>query len=401
MPTVSVVIPAYGHAQFLKQTIESVLQQDWNDYEIIVVDDGSPDETPAVVAQFGSAVNYVRQENRGMAGTRNTGLRRASGQLISFLDDDDLWLPNYLSVVLKHFQADPKLAALHTGYQLTSDQPGHDYPKGGTRTVPARELYDTLIEGGFFPPSSVTVRRSCLDAVGVFDENLQGCADWELWLRICREHRFVGIPNVLIRYRLHAGGLSSNVQHMTEDRLKAVCKHFGPPDGQASTWSSVKRRAYAFAYRTAAFDYGMRGQVDESWRYLEQAAPIWPQILGRLDTFYELACSDQPRGYRGQADLLDIDKTSAELLTRLDALFAKSEPALHSMRRPAYGNAYLALGILSDQANHWSDARRYLRRAARTYPQLAVSYSFVRRILKVHAGRRLTRIAKAIKANGG
>ena len=138
--------------------------------------------------------------------------------------------------------------------------------------------------------------------VGFFDEELQGYADWELWLRICREHKFIGIPDILIKYRIHAGGLSSNVQHMTEDRLRAIRKHFGPPDGEAATWTADKRRAYAYAYRTAAFEYSMQGKTDEAWRYLDQAVTIWPDIFARLDTFYELACGNQPRGYRGHPE---------------------------------------------------------------------------------------------------
>ena len=243
MAAVSVIIPAYNHAAFLGQTIESALNQTWQDFEIIVVDDGSRDETPQVAARFGSAIRYIRQANHGMAATRNNGIRQASGEVISFLDDDDLWLPNYLSTVMFYFESDPALAAIHTGFQLTSDEKGRDFPQQGTRTVLASDLYDTLIEGGFFPPSSVSVRKSCLGSVGLFDERLQGYADWELWLRICRDHKFIGIPDILIKYRLHAGGLSSNVQHMIEDRLKAVCKHFGPPDGQITTWPRDKRRA--------------------------------------------------------------------------------------------------------------------------------------------------------------
>jgi glycosyltransferase involved in cell wall biosynthesis len=247
MPAVSIVIPAYNHARFLKGTIESALAQTWRDYEIVVVDDGSKDDTPAVAAHFGDAIRYIRQANQGMAATRNTALRHATGDVISFLDDDDLWLPNYLATVMSYFQVDSTLAAAHTGYQLTSDEEGRDFPGHSSRTVPSADLYATLIEGGFFPPSSVSVRRIILDTVGFFDEGLQGYADWELWLRICHEYKFIGIPEELVKYRIHAGGLSSNVQHMTEDRLKAIRKHFGPPEGDAAAWPADKRRAYAFA----------------------------------------------------------------------------------------------------------------------------------------------------------
>jgi glycosyltransferase involved in cell wall biosynthesis len=389
MPAVSVVIPAYNHAKFLKRTIESALAQTWRDYEIVVVDDGSKDDTPAVAAHFGNALRYIWQANQGMAATRNTALRHATGDIISFLDDDDLWLPNYLATVMSYFQIDSKLAAAHTGYQLTSDEEGRDFPGHSSRTVPADELYDTLIEGGFFPPSSVSVRRKILDAVGVFDEGLQGCADWELWLRICHEHKFIGIPDELIKYRIHVGGLSSNVQHMTEDRLKAICKHFGPPEEDAVSWPAAKRRAYAFAYRTAAFEYNIQGKPAEAWRYLEQAVATWPDIFSRLDTFYELACGSQPRGVRGKADLLDIDRNGEELIQQLDRLFARSGPEVTALRRAAYSNTYLALGMLSDQAGRWESGRRYLRQAVKANPRLAGSPSIVRRYVKLSLGRPL------------
>ena len=396
MTTVSVVIPAYNHATFLKTTIESVLSQTWQDLEVIVVDDGSPDETPDVAAQFGSAIRYIRQENQGMAATRNNGIRHASGDVISFLDDDDLWLPGYLSTVVPYFDADPSLAAIHTGHQLTGDREGYDYPGVGTRTMSAHDLYDSLIENGFFPPSGVSVRKSCLGLVGLFDENLQGFVDWELWLRICRDYKFIGIPDVLVKYRLHAGGLSANVKHMTEDRLKAVYKHFGPPEGEVSAWPTDKRRAYAFAYRMAAFEYGMQGESDEAWRYMQQAMSIWPEMLNRLDTFYELACGDQAKGYRGEAELLDLERNSAELLRRLDAVFVDADPALHSMRGLAFGYAFLALAMLSDQAGQWARARQHLVQAFKANPRLLASYPVVRRMLKLCAGQRLVSFGPAV-----
>lgn len=387
MPAVSIVIPAYNHARFLKGTIESALAQTWRDYEIVVVDDGSKDDTPAVAAQFGDAIRYIRQANQGMAATRNTALRHAIGDIISFLDDDDLWLPDYLATVMSYFQADSYLAAAHTGYQLTSDEQGRDFPGHSSRTVPADDLYATLIEGGFFPPSSVSVRRMILDKVGFFDEGLQGYADWELWLRICREHKFIGIPVELVKYRIHAGGLSSNVQHMTEDRLKAIRKHFGPPEDDAAAWPADKRRAYAFAYRTAAFEYNIQGKSDEAWRYLEQALAIWPDIFRRLDTFYEMACGDQPRGQRGEAELLDIDSNGEVLIHRLDRLFAQAPPESLSLKSVAYGNSYLALAMLCDQAGRWGSGRQYLRQAIKANPRLAGSPSVLRRYAKLSLGR--------------
>jgi hypothetical protein len=111
--------------------------------------------------------------------------------------------------------------------------------------------------------------------------------------------------------------------------------------------------------------------------------------LERLDTFYELACSDQQSGYRGQADRLDIVAIGASMLGRLDTLMAAGSPVLEPLRGPAYGNAYLALAMLSDQAGHWRTARRYLAQAIAANPRLLTSSSVLRRLLKLSAGQRL------------
>jgi len=183
-----------------------------------------------------------------------------------------------------------------------------------------------------------------------------------------------------------------------------LTKHFGPPEGDPAGWPEDKRRAYGFAYRSAAWGYLQQGQPDEAWRYLARAASTYPPILERLDTFYELACGDQPRGYRGQADRLDIQANGADMLRRLAALFA-ADPSLRALEGVAYGHAYLALAMLSDQAGDWAAARRYLWQAAWRHPGL-LSPSFLRRLLKVSAGKRAVgflrglRLPAAPTANG-
>jgi tetratricopeptide (TPR) repeat protein len=169
--------------------------------------------------------------------------------------------------------------------------------------------------------------------------------------------------------------------------LKALRKHFGSPDGDVAAWPAEKRRAYAFAYRTAAFEYNMQNKPDEAWRYLEQAGVIWPDIFTRLDTFYELACGNQPRGQRGQVEKLEIDRNGQDLIRQLDQLFAPARPDLAPLRPAAYGNAYLALAMLSDQACHWAAGRHYLRQAIKANPRLASSPAILRRYAKLLLGR--------------
>jgi glycosyltransferase involved in cell wall biosynthesis len=393
-PTVSVVIPAYNHASYLRQTIASALAQTWRDFETIVIDDGSTDNTAEVAASFGDAIRYIRQANRGIAGARNTGIKQARGEFISLLDDDDLWEPDYLESVIPIFRQYPDTMAVHTGWQGI-DKTGRKLPARSTTTVPPAQTYETLIAGGFFTGACVTIRKTCLDQVGLFDETLQGCDDLDLWLRISRTHTFRGVSKVLVLYRMHEGGLSANGLHMFRDYLKVISKHFGPCQGDPLEWPDVKRYAYGLAYRWGAFAYIQQGQLDEGWQHLRKAVQFCPKLLGRLDTFYELACGDQPREFRGIVRLMDIERNGLEMLSRLDALFAELDPNLKSIRRSAYGNAHLAMGMLSDQAGQWASARRHLFQAVKFDPRFLCSYYVVRRLLKLRCGKRLVSILAA------
>ena len=129
----------------------------------------------------------------------------------------------------------------------------------------------------------------------------------------------------------------------------------------------------------------------------KEAASVWPALFNRLDVFYELACGAQARGYRGRVDLMDIDANGRELLKRLDALLDTADPTLRQARGKAYGNAYLALGMLSDQAGRWAEARSYLLRAIKANPSLAASPSVARRLVKLCSGRRLARFARLLR----
>lgn len=389
-PLVSVVIPAYNHAAYLTETIRSALNQTFRDFEVVVVDDGSSDDTPDVAASFGEEIRYIRQANSGMAGSRNTGIQAARGQFIGFLDDDDLWEPTYLAEVMSIMQSDHEIAACYVGVQII-DGDGELLSQVSTKTVLSGTLYDVLIDGGFFPPSTVTVRKTCLNEVGLFDRNLQGYADWDMWLRISRRFRIVGIPRVLVRYRVHHGGLSSNVEHMFEDNMRAAAKHFGPPEGPVSQWPILRRRAYASAYFAAALSYFQRNDRKAAREYLTQAFCIYPDLSSRLDVFYELACGNQPRGWRGQFLGYDFETNRTTLLESLDLIFYSEETGseLVQVRNTAYGNAHLALGLLAYGSGRMADSRRHFLKAVRYHPTLAREPQVASRWLKSLLGDRV------------
>lgn len=389
-PTVSIIIPCYNHARFLSRAIDSVLGQTFSDWEVIVVDDGSTDNTHEVATQFADQrVRYVHQENQGLSAARNTGILAAKGEYLAFLDADDEWECRFLERCVTTLDSNPKVAGVYT-FNYHIDEEGRRLPRQAGEIVPSEELYERLLQGGFFPPCAVLVRTVIVQRLGLFDTGLQGqgAEDWDLWLRMSHRFRMRGIPEVLARYRVYPGSMSTNTAKMHACRISVLVKNIGPPDEIASCWSTKKRSVYAFAFRHTALDYLLQREYDKGWDILLHAVEISPSIITRLDTFYELALGDQPRGYRGDARLVDINANGTEMLQRLDDLFVLASPLVQVQKSSAYGNAYLALAMLSDQAGDWQAARRYLRNALWAHPALGRDKSVVRRSVKLLLGQR-------------
>ena len=388
-PQVSVIIPCYNHAHYLPCAVNSVLAQTIAGWEAIIVDDGSTDDTRAVAAELADPrIRYIYQENRGLSAARNTGIHIAEGEHLAFLDADDEWTPRFLEACLRILKDNVGVAAAVSLVQFV-DESGMELPRLGGRAVAPEDFRERMIEGGFFPPNAIVVRASAVRNAGLFDESLSSVEDWDLWLRITgHDGKVISIPEPLARYRVSVGSMSTDAGRMHANRMAVLAKHFGPPDGDPSNWPDDKRRGYAFAYRSAAMGYIAQQEVDEGWRYLLCAADVYPGLLQRLDTFYELILGDQPRGYRGDAKLVDLSANGAEMLRRLDGLFVVAGRAVQKLKGPAYGSTYLALAMLSDQAGDWAAARRYLRGAVRSHPVLLWDGAVMRRMIKLCLGQR-------------
>jgi hypothetical protein len=395
-PAVSIIIPAYNQAQYLGQALRSVLAQTWIDWEAIVVDDGSTDNTRDIAANASdSRICYIYQANQGLAGARNTGVRAAQGEYLAFLDSDDEFEPEFLQVCVEALQADRALAAVYTATHFI-DQSGQVLPHADTHALSGAAFQQQLRRGGFFSTGAVVARAGCVREAGLFDTGLQGqgTEDWDLWLRIVRRHPMRGLPQPLGRYRIYPGSMSTNAPRMLANRLAVIAKHVGEPHGDPAAWPLDKREMVGYTYRASAFEHLQQHQTEAGWSLLNQAMTVWPPLLEELDTFYELACGDQIKGLRGNAALLDIEGNGRTLLAWLDNLFSHT-PVLHPQRRTAYGNAYVALAMLSDQAGRWGLARQYLWRALRSNPRLIGSRSFVRRLFKLLAGQRVLRLMRS------
>lgn len=217
-PTVSVIIPCYNTAQFVGDTLASVFAQTRRDFEVIVVNDGSPD-TPLLeqaLAPYRDRIVYIVQENRGLAGARNTAIRAAQGEYVALLDSDDIWEPNYLEVQLAQFERDPSIDVLYPDAIIFGDT-----PHAGRRAMEfspsdGEVTFERIVRQEVNVRVFATVRRDLLFRVGLFDEALRSSEDYDLWLRIAKAGgRIAYHRQPLVRYRRHGASLSADPEWMS------------------------------------------------------------------------------------------------------------------------------------------------------------------------------------------
>ena len=218
-PTISVIIPVYNTAAFIGEALDSVFAQTYKDFEVIVINDGSPDsdELEQVIAPYRERIVYFKQHNRGLAGARNTGIRHARGEFLAFLDSDDCWLSDYLASQMKLFEETPSLGMVYCDAEYFGDLAlaGKTYmqrcPSNGLVTLESLIREDCQIYG------SCLARRRVVVEAQLFDESLRCCEDYDLWLRVLYHGgRIAYQKKVLARYRSRPGSLSRDSMKMLE-----------------------------------------------------------------------------------------------------------------------------------------------------------------------------------------
>lgn len=231
MPRVSVIIPTYNHARYVGEAIESVLSQSYQDFEIVVVNDGSKDNTVEVIKPYANRIRYFEQENKGSAAARNFGISQARGELLAFLDSDDAWLPLKLERQIAELDHDLKLGFVSSGTYVI-DEVGSVITEW-RKSNKAKETLKSLKENNFIFNLTVLVKKKCFEDVGGFDAGLIVSQDYDLWLRLALRYRFKYIDELLAKYRLHTANVSKNVDAKFRDYQKMFRK--------AEIWGDVGR----------------------------------------------------------------------------------------------------------------------------------------------------------------
>ena len=216
MPTVSVVIPTHNYGRFLPAAIDSVLAQTYQDYEVIVIDDGSTDDTPGVIAPYLNRIHYERQENRGISATRNRGIELAKGEFIAFLDADDEWLPGKLAAQMPLF-SDTEVALVYCDIKIRWSD-GREEPSFlAGRNAKSGWIFNSLLQHSYIMPSAAVVRRDALLAVGGFDSAADTREDIDLWLRIAQRWKVGQVPQALAVRREHG---ANNIWQITDESTR-------------------------------------------------------------------------------------------------------------------------------------------------------------------------------------
>jgi glycosyltransferase involved in cell wall biosynthesis len=207
---VTAIIATYNYGRFLGEAIESVLAQTLRPDEIIVVDDGSTDDTSEVAARYAhEGVRYIYQENSGVSAARNAGIRAGTGEFIAFLDGDDRWVPEKTAWQVEHLQRHPDVGLI-TGSEWQTDEAGRKVWRLDRKASESECLYPRiLVENTIGSTSLVMVRRECLERVGMFDEQFGPGQDWDLWIRIAGDYPVGIIGEPLMLYRRHGANMSA------------------------------------------------------------------------------------------------------------------------------------------------------------------------------------------------
>jgi glycosyltransferase involved in cell wall biosynthesis len=279
---VTTLIPVFNGAKYIRESVDSALAQREVEVELIVIDDGSTDETPQILESYGNSLRVLRQPNAGHVIARNNGAKLAGGQWLAFLDADDAWMPDKLARQLAAAGDDAGMVYTNRDNFGDIDRVGEGIDG---RTLPEGDLFERLLFGNFITVSSVLFRRDWFERLGGFEASLRVCEDWDLWMRYCAEGGIIRVcPEPLTRYRWHGDSMSFDHHRMCDGRFQVLRRALAHPRASKVPAGEVKR-AIAETWRCSAWHaqatrrwLALRWYVNAAW-YAPSRADNYKQIL--------------------------------------------------------------------------------------------------------------------------
>ncbi len=373
MPTVSVIINTYNSSRFLLRAIDSVLAQTYRDFELIVVDDGSTDDTREAVAPYRDRLTYIHQENKKYSAAKNTGIRASSGDYIAFMDSDDLWLPDKLERQVAVLEQHPE--AVLTYCQAIYIDPddrqiqfrGKIYcnPEGDQLVIAdmRKELFMTTVVA---PGSTMLVRRWAVERAGLFDEAHVHGEDWELWLRIAPFGLFAYSPEVLSKYRVYGWQKIITVEareSWLQDLEKIVKTAAELWPGEPAEAERLRNLSLKRINTHAALASYQVGDLEQGKAKLENLLAKFPQAANRED----LAHMVLDRAKEIADDSGDM-QAAEDFIGSVFAHLPESARRYTSAGREAIAWLYLNKAFEYSRGEHWDVAAGNLRKGISAWP---------------------------------
>ncbi len=374
MPTISVVIPAYNSGATIAATINSVLQQTYTDFEIIVIDDGSTDDTRAKVETFGTRTRYAYQRNSERSAARNHGIRLAQGKYIAFLDADDQWLPAKLAKQVALLERKPELALVYCWANLidpvgnTRGFIGQDFPIEQAENCHA---FEGLVLGRSIPTLTTVIRTACLPTTGVFDESICYIEDWDLWLRFALRYPIGFVPEALANYQLHGSFLPGSMLRCRapETRPQVIEKIFDQAQrASIALPSDLKQQALAHAWwRSSLMLYAVQHNEEAQVSLTQAFASDRDFFLNRQFDWIEDLIAFAIFLYDTSAPPPEAEAFVARVFDQLPAV---AQP-LSRYRRQVLGQLKAGYAFQALALSQPAQARDLMRSAVAYYPLLA------------------------------
>lgn len=285
-PLVSVVTPTYNCAAFIRETVDSVLAQTYDNWEHIIVDDGSSDNTPEIMEAYGDEprIRYVIQPRTGQSYTRNHAIRLAQGEFICFLDADDVWLPDKLEKSLAAFEKNPQADILYGDY-INIDEWGRETSRHNMKRY-SGNILKPLLRDNCVSFNTTMVRRKCLDEMGGQNESYNLAPDWDMWLRFATRYTFYYLPEYLTCYRTRRNQISSDKEARLEANQRILRNFLAQYPGVIEPRET--REVWGFFFTRKGRSYASKGKIGvalQSYMWALFYAPwkIWPwRALAKL-----------------------------------------------------------------------------------------------------------------------
>ena len=370
MHLVSVIIPTYNRASLLTETINSVLAQTYPVVEIIVVDDGSADNTAEVVAEYGDRVTYLQQENQGETIARNLGIQVSKGAYLSFLDDDDLILPTKIEKQVQVLVTCPQVSVVYCRHYHV-DEKGNLLGKSGL--LPEGDILLPLALGDFIWSGAPLIRRECVEAVGGYDANLPWRGkygeDWDLWLQLALAgYQFACVQEPLGAYRLNRVGQTAQtaIKPSEEGNLATLQKLFSHPNVSVAV-VEARNRIYSACYLWLSSRYYVAQDWPNAQRTLREAVIACPELLVQPDEWLEKMM--------GQALSYRVTDPIAFVQTMLTQLPPEAEP-LRRYQIKLLSRVHTLVALRHYSREEWSEAQAHLRQAIQLDPAIVTEPTF-------------------------